>query len=114
MLVVLFATVVTVCLSSCKNGTSSDKSDEKANVEASTSENGANQEAGAPLLNATDLMAVYDNLEDTTYFKKNLASKGFKPLLLQPQLNEEGVKVGDWFTEIWGYNFTLDPKKRVV
>ena len=110
LLVALFAIVVTVCLSSCKNGKSSDKTDEKANVEASTSENGGSQEAGAPLLTATDLMAVYDNIEDTTYFKKNLASKGFKPLLLQPQLNEEGVKVGDWFTEIWGYNFTLDPK----
>ena len=79
ILVVLFATVVTVCLSSCKNGTSSDKSDEKANVEASTSENGANQEAGAPLLNATDLMAVYDNLEDGHAYREDERLDGYDP-----------------------------------
>ena len=115
ILVALLTTVMIVCLSSCKNGTSSDKSstngktDENANVEVNASENGEGQESNAtPLLNATDLMAVYDNLEDTTYFKKNLASKGFKPLLMEAQKNEKGEIVGDWFTEIWGYNFSFD------
>ena len=115
--VAILAAIMVVCILSCKNGASSDKSftngktDENAKVEVGTSANSVREETNAtPLLSVSDLSAVYEHREDTTYFRSHFADKGFKPLLMEDLRNGDDPPIGDWFTEIWGYNMSFSTK----
>lgn len=103
-----------LCTPSCKNSASSDKSsinditDDNARVEVGTPVNDVKEESkSTPILSVSDLNAVYDHREDTTYFRNHFADRGFKPLLMEDLRNGDNPPIGDWFTEIWGYNMSF-------
>ena len=113
----LLIMLMTLCLSSCKNTGSNDKSssNDKTEEELSKTEVGSdgtqNQDSSQPLLSATDLMKVYDQIDDTTYFKNNFSNKGLKVIVTDDYKNEESVPDGVWFTEVWGHNMAYDGSK---
>ena len=126
-----FITLIVVCLSitvsSCdaNNGKSSEEMNSTPSAQSSSNpqtgeqskvENGTTPNEGAtstPLLSASDLRTIYENRLDTTYFRNHFADKGFKPLLMEDYRNEDGLPVGDWFTEVWGYHMSLASNEEV-
>ena len=118
-IITLMMALMIVCVTSCKNNGSAGKSDTDEKTENKTEDMGSTEKqttdetALVPVLNVSELMEVYDSLEDYHYFEKHYASKNMKLIHSNDYKDVESLADADWLTEIWGHHITYDNSKEL-